>query len=63
MGATVTLYEAGTNYGVNTSSPLGTATTDASGSFTMDYIPPATPPPIIYPPPNACGSLSGGTWR
>ncbi|MGO9604632.1 MAG: hypothetical protein ACLQAT_14805 [Candidatus Binataceae bacterium] len=45
-GATVTLYAAGTNYGSNATS-LGSATTNASGNFTVRYTPPFSPA-VLY---------------
>src|SRR5208282_1924605 len=45
-GAAVTLYAAGTNYGSNATS-LGSATTNASGNFTVGYTPPFSPA-VLY---------------
>ncbi|MGO9604633.1 MAG: hypothetical protein ACLQAT_14810 [Candidatus Binataceae bacterium] len=45
-GAAVTLYAAGTNYGLNATS-LGSATTNASGNFTVGYTPPLMPA-VLY---------------
>src|SRR5208282_6857590 len=45
-GAGVTLYAAGTAYGSNATS-LGSATTNASGNFTVGYTP-LSSPTVLY---------------
>lgn len=46
-GASVTLYAVGTNYGSNPT-PLGSATTDSSGNFTVQYTRPGPGGFVVY---------------